>query len=424
MGAAWVEAVRTVYRGRRRAGLLTLVVILAAGACGQGAAARTQSTGDDILVGASISLSGSLGAEGQRTKQGYLMWLEWVNGQGGIVVAGVRHKVRLLLEDDQGRPDLAEGLARKLITQDTVHFLLGPYGSTTTAAVAAVADRAAIPLVEAMGAAMSIFSQGYRYVFAVLSPSDQYMAGVIDMAANLVPRPRTIALLAADDSFSLEVAQSVRAYAPRRGFEVVFSQQYPAGSTELRSLVTQARSQQPDILMNSGHLAEAVAIHRAAKELQLNAKLFAYSVGPSTLDYVPTLGPDADYVFSGSQWTPQVRYRPQMYLTVRDFRAAYKRMFRTLDEPSYHVAGGTAAGLALERAIENAGSLRPDRVRDALAGLDVTTFYGRIRFDPRGVNVYKPMLVEQIQRGRHRTVHPPELADARPEYPTPPWSER
>ena len=381
-------------------------------------------TGSTIVVGASVSLTGSLKDEGRSTSRGYRMWLDWVTARGGIVVGGVRHPVRLVLRDDESRPEQAAQLARALVTEEHAQFLLGPYGSAATATVAAVAEQARIPLVEGNGAARAIFEQGYRYVFGVLSPSDRYMAGVLDMAAGLVGRPRTIALVSADDSFSLEVAQSVEASAPMRGFEVVVSERYRAGSTDLTPFLALAARKKPQILINSGHFEEAVAIHRSARQLALDATIFAYSVGPSTPDFVPKLGPDADYVFSGSQWTPQVRYRPQMYLTVPEYRAAYKRMFRTLDEPSYHVADATAAALALQRALETAGTLRPDRVRDALAALDVMTFYGRIKFDRRGVNVSKPMVVEQIQHGRHHTVYPPDVADARPWYPTPPWSER
>jgi branched-chain amino acid transport system substrate-binding protein len=93
-------------------------------------------------------------------------------------------------------------------------------------------------------------------------------------------------------------------------------------------------------------------------------------------------------------------------------------------DPDYHVAESTAACLALERAIENAGSLDPKKVRDALAALDVTVFFGQIKFDSRGINIYKPMVVEQIQSGVHHTVFPADVADAQPMYPTPAWDQR
>ena len=84
----------------------------------------------------------------------------------------------------------------------------------------------------------------------------------------------------------------------------------------------------------------------------------------------------------------------------------------------------TAAGVALQAAIEHAGSLNRDRVRDALASLDIETFFGRIRFDTQGENSFRSTLVVQIQNGLQLTVWPPELATAMPLYPTPPWATR
>jgi len=147
-------------------------------------------------------------------------------------------------------------------------------------------------------------------------------------------------------------------------------------------------------------------------------------VGPSTPDFITALSKDADYVFDGSQWTPQVKYKQSFYLTSAEYVTAYQKQFATKDDPDYHVAESTAACLALQRAIESSGSLKPDKVRDALASLDVMTFFGRVKFDSRGINTFKPMVVEQIQNGKHHTVWPNDGADARPMDPTPSWSTR
>lgn len=407
-----------------RWGPALVALSMLAAACGGVAAAPQVPVGSDVIVGDAMSLTGSLAQEGRLTEQGYQMWVSWADAQGGVVVGGVRHRIQLVTQDDQSKPDLSAALAANLVKSSGVQFLLGPYGSDTTAAVAAVAEQDHVPLVEGTGAAQSIFSHGYRFTFGIMSLTDQYFARLLDMAAGLTPRPRTIALLAADDSFSQEVADSVRARAPGHGMDIVLSQRYPAGTTDVTTLVARAAAAKPDILINSGHLAEAVAIHKAARAQGLNAKLFAYSVGPSTAEFIADLGPDADYVFAGAQWTPQVSNQRQMYLSTPDYIATYRSLFRTLDEPSYQTAQGTAAGLALQRAMENAGSLDAQAVRDALASLDVMTFYGRLKFDSRGANVSKPMVVQQIQSSRHHTVFPASVADAQVVYPTPPWSRR
>jgi branched-chain amino acid transport system substrate-binding protein len=258
----------------------------------------------------------------------------------------------------------------------------------------------------------------------VLSPAKKYLQGVIDMAATLKPMPTTIALLSADDNFSLEVSAGITSYAPTKGMNVVLYKKYKNGATNLSAEVQAAKAANPDIVLNSGHLQEAIAINKAAKEQKLNAKIFAYSVGPSTPDFISALGKDADYVYGGSQWTPQVKYTPAFYLTVPQYVAAYKAKYPGIGDPDYHVAESTAACLALQRAIENAQSLDPKKVRDALASLDVMTFFGQIKFDSRGLNIYKPMVVEQIQSGAHHTVYPPEVADAQPKFPTPAWDQR
>lgn len=410
-------------RGERFAPILAGLALLLA-ACGTPNTAASPSTGSSIVFGAAVSLTGAQSKEGGLTKQGYDLWLDWINARGGIVINNVKHPVELKYEDDQSQPNLSATLVQKLITDEKAQFILGPYGSAATATDAIVAEKNGIPMVEANGAAQAIFNHGYKYTFGVLSPANKYLTGVLDMAATLSPKPTTIAMLTANDNFSVEVAKAVEEYAPTVGMQVVFTKQYPAAAPDVSGLVSQAKALNPDILMNSGHLAEAVAINKAAKQFGLDAKIFAYSVGPSTPDFIKDLGTDANYVYDGSQWTPQVKYKPAFYLSVADYVKAYEQKYSSSEPPDYHVAESTAACLALQRAIEKAGSLDPTKVRDTLASLDVMTFFGEIKFDSRGINVYKPMVVEQIQNGTHYTVFPSAVANGRPQYPTPPWSSR
>jgi branched-chain amino acid transport system substrate-binding protein len=410
-------------RGERFAPILTGLALLLA-ACGTSNGATSPSTGSPIIFGAAVSLTGAQSKEGGLTKQGYDLWLDWINARGGIVVNNVKHPVEIKYEDDQSQANLSATLVQKLITDEKAQFILGPYGSGATATDAIIAEQNGIPMVEGNGAAQAIFSKGYKYTFGVLSPANKYLTGVLDMAATLSPKPTTIAMLSANDSFSLEVAKAVVDYAPTVGMQVVFNKTYPAAAPDVSGLVSQAKAANPDILMNSGHLAEAITINKAAKQFGVNAKIFAYSVGPSTPDFISALGPDANYVYDGSQWTPQVKYAPAFYLSVADYVKAYEQKYSSSLPPDYHVAESTAACLAFQRAIEKAGSLDPAKVRDALASLDVMTFFGEIKFDSRGLNVYKPMVVEQIQNGTHYTVYPPDVANGKPQYPTPSWSSR
>lgn len=412
---------------RRKRLVMVSLASLAVVGCSMGAASSSPAPkyGDDIVIGIPLAASGNLTQEGGMARQGYDLWLDWVNGtRGGIEVNGVRHRVRLDYQDDASKPDLDSQLAERMITDDGAQFLLGPYGASNTAAAAAVADAHHVPMVSANGSARSIFSKGFHYVFGVQTPAEKNLQVVFDLAASLKPRPATVAMLSADDSFSVEVAKGALDYATSKGFQIVFNQQYPNGSTDLAGLVAQAMALNPDIVVNSGHLLEAVAVNKAARDLRFSAKMFVYSVGPTMPSFVQSLGKDADFVVTGSQWTAQAQYKPDYYLTEAQYVAAYRRKFNTQDEPNYQVADATAAGLALERAIERANSLDPERVRTAMAALDLMTFFGRIKFDANGQNVYKPMMVEQIQSGRRQTIWPAELSGASALYPAPTWAVR
>jgi branched-chain amino acid transport system substrate-binding protein len=410
---------------RRRRLVVLSVAALGVLGCSMGSSAPTPKYGDDVVIGLPLAASGNLSQEGSMARQGYDLWLDWVNGtRGGIEVAGVRHRVRIDYQDDGSKPDQDAQLAERMITQDGVRFMLGPYGASNTAAAAAVADKHHVPLISANGSAHSIFSKGYRYVFGVQTPAEKNLQVVFDLAGTLNPKPATVAMLAADDSFSVEVAKGALDYAAGRGLRLVFNQTYPSGSTDLAGLVAQAKATNPDVVVNSGHLLEAVAVNKAAKDLRFSAKLFVYSVGPTMPSFVQSLGKDADFVVTGSQWTAAAQYRPDYYLTEAQYVAAYRKKFNTQDEPNYQVADATAAGVALERAIEKANSLDPDRVRDALASLDLMTFFGRIKFDTNGQNVFKPMMVEQIQSGRRQTIWPLEVSGVNAQYPAPTWAIR
>jgi branched-chain amino acid transport system substrate-binding protein len=381
------------------------------------------SQGAEILkLGAPLAATGADAREGALTKQGYDLWVETVNALGGITVGGTQYRVEIVYYDDQSKPQISAELTDRLVTQDHVSFLLGPYGSAVTFADAAIAEKYKIPMVEANGAARKIFQQGYTYIFGALSPADEYAAAMLKAATSLTPRPETVAILSADDLFSLEVANGANDWAQHNGLKVVYFQKYPSGASDLSPALTTVKSLAPDILLGSGHLQESLVIMKQAQTLNVNAKFFGFTVGPTTPDFVKALGPAAEYVFASSQWTPDLKYTGPVFGSAM----AYARLFdmKYGFVPDYHAAESSAAALALQLAIEKAGSVDPQKVRDALVALDAMTFYGRIKFDATGLNVYKPMVTVQIQHGTVVTVWPPDVAPVRAVYPTPAWSAR
>ncbi|HEU5229585.1 MAG TPA: amino acid ABC transporter substrate-binding protein [Ktedonobacteraceae bacterium] len=409
--------------------LLALVVLLLLSACGSsGSTPGGQGTGNTLLFGAPISLTGATATEGHLTLEGYQLWVKAVNDQGGIKVGDKTYTVKLKYYDDGSSTTKSAQFTQQLITTDKVNFLLGPYGTAATLQDESIAEQYKIPMVEANGAAKAIFSKGFHYVFGVLSPASEYAKVMLQAALALPTPPQNVAIISADDAFSKEVAAAAKDYATANNLNVVYYKQYPSNSTDLTSVLTALKTSGPngsvpDMILGSGHENEAVTTMKECKQLNINAKLYAFTVGPATPDFTTVLGKDANFVLGSSQWTEQEKYNGvDVFKTPSNYADMYRKEFN--HDPAYQSAESTAAGIAFQQAIGQAGSIDPLKVRDALANLDVMTFYGRIHFDATGANTFKPMATIQIQNGKIVTVFPTDVANAQLSYPTPSFNNR
>jgi branched-chain amino acid transport system substrate-binding protein len=407
--------------------LVALLVLILPGflaACGTSSTAGTGST--VITFGAPVSLTGSLSHEGTDTLHGYQLWADMVNSHGGIKVGGKTYTVAIKYYDDASSAQKSAQFTKQLITADKVNFMLGPYGSAATLTDEVIAQQYQMPMVEGNGAAKAIFAKNNPYIFGVLSPSPEYAGTMIKAALSLPNPPKTIAIINANDSFSTEVADAAKTLAASSGMTVVYTQSYPANATDLSGVLTQIKTAAhgaPDMILGSGHEGEALTTMKQAKQLGINPKLWAFTVGPALPDFITTLGADANYVIGSSQWTPQVQYQGKdLFSTAKNFEQIYKVKYN--QEPSYQSAESAACGLAYQFAIQSANSLDPKAVRDALANLDVTTFYGPIKFSSTGENDTKAMATTQIQSGTLVTIFPTDIANASFQYPTPPFGQR
>jgi branched-chain amino acid transport system substrate-binding protein len=379
---------------------------------------------DTIVFGSPVSLTGNLTKEGHLTQEGYEFWKNYINAHGGLKVGGKTYKVDIKYYDDESKNDSSAQLAERLIDQDHVNFLLGPYGSGTSFTVAQMAERKKVPMVEGNGAAEKIFNQGFKYTFGVLSPARRYLEGVLEMAKAQKPAAQTVAITAASDAFSQEVAQGAALWAQQHGMKVVYNNKYPDTATDVSSVISALKATNPDLVLNAGHVQDALLVQKGLKDQNVQAKGYGYTVGPDTPDFSNSLGKDANDVFGAAQWSDAVKYHaaPGFYRSAKEYAEAFQAVYH--HRADYHNAESSAACLAFQYAIEKAGTLDPDKVRDALANLDVVTFYGILKFDSRGLNVYKPMVVNQIQNGTLVTVWPAALAEAKATWPTPPWGKR
>lgn len=376
-----------------------------------------------IVFAAVVSLTGAQSNEGHLTQEGYDFWAHYANAHGGLRVGTLLYPVEIRYADDASNPAETATRLEGLISQEHIDFILGPYGSGPTFTAAAVAERHGIPMVVSGGAAENTFNQGYHYIVNVMSPARKYLVGIIEFSLRRTPRPSTVAISAANDAFSLEVQQGAVQSANDHGLRVVYADHYDAGdAASIGSAAAAIKAANPDIVLNAGHLQDALLMHRALKAQQVEAKLYGYTNGPDVPEFRNALGPDAEAVVGSAQWSPSVTYEgaPGFYRSARDYAAAFAAEYHHV--PDYHNAEATAAGLAFQYALQRAGTINPSLVREALANLDVVTFFGLLKFDSRGVNVYKPMVVNQVQSGKLLTIYPYRLADAQPVFPAPRWT--
>lgn len=407
--------------------MLILAALLATMLAACGTTSGGGSSTGTLLFGAPVSLTGSLSHEGQDTLNGYQLWADQVNAHGGIKIGGTSYQVKIKYYDDASSSQKSAQLTRQLVTTDHVNFLLGPYGSGATLTDEVIAQQYQIPMVEGNGAAKAIFAKNNPYIFGVLSPTPEYAGTILRAALALPTPPKTIAIINANDAFSAEVADAAKSFAASNGMQVVYSQSYPANATDLTGILTQIKTSAgggvPDMILGSGHEGEALTTLKQAKQLGINPKLWAFTVGPALPDFITTLGGDSNDVLGSSQWTPQVKYQgTDIFGTPANFNQLYQAKYN--QAPSYQAAESAACGLAFQAALEKAGSIDPQKVRDALSALDITTFYGPIKFDATGANVTKPMVTIQIQNGQVVTVYPSNVANASMTYPTPAFGQR
>ncbi len=372
-----------------------------------------------ITLGAAVSETGKYAREGKDTRQGYNTWLQWVNEEyGGIKVGDDRYMVDIVYYDDEGDPDTAANLVEKLITDDEVDFLLGPYSSGLTMSTSAIAEKYGMIMVEGNGSSESIFERGFQNIFAVLTPAGNYAQSALKALSD--QGASSVVIAYEDTAFPTSVGIGAEKWAKEYGMEVLAVETYPVDVADVTAIMTKFRDLDPDVFVGGGHFNDALLFVRAAEELGFSPEM-VITVGPSNPEFVAEVGDSANYIIGPTQWEATMSWEDEYFGTPADFAARYEEMWG--EPPTYQAAESTATALALQLAIEQAGSLEMDAVRQALFDLDAMTFYGPINFDETGKNAAKPMGAIQIQDGVINVVAPPEAAVA-DLIPMVPWDER
>lgn len=400
---------------KRRYVLPALLAVAGLALSGRAAVAQ------DILLGASVQLTGPVANTGRYYRDAYQIAVDKINAAGGVTVDGKQHKLALKILDNQSDVNLSVRQYTQLVTQDKANFLLGGFASNFQLADSVVSEKYQIPMVQGGGASNEIFERGFKYIFGTLAPASNYFGSTVQMMGKLDPVPKKVALLYADDSFDVSVADGTRPLLKDGGFETVVDERYSSNTSDFSTLLSRIKSAQADAVLVAGHETEILNFVRNAKSLAVAPKMYSFTVGVPSEDFRNALGADADYAFGMTAWLPAATLKDRWFGDAVQFAKEYKARYGY--EPDYHAASGAADVETLAMAIEKADSLDPKKVRDALAAIQFDSLYGPIAFGENG-QINLPQTVIQVQDGNVVKIYAAGGFAEQPRYPMPAWDAR
>jgi len=384
-----------------------------------------------VTIGFTASQTGKLNVESTRQINGFSLWIDQVNAAGGIKLAdGTAVTFKAKFYDDESNKDRVQELYTKLINDDKADFLISPYSSGLADAAAVIAEQYSKIMITTGAASDSTYQKGYTLVYQAYTPASRYLTGAFDMLATLDPQAKRVAIIHENEKFSTDVCNAAKTYSENKDYEIVLFEGYDTGATDFAPYINKIPAD-VDAVMGGGHFADGSTFAKQLFEKNVRAKFIALLVAPPEPKFAE-LGDAAFGVIGPSQWEPQAKYTTESAkaaglewygLNVSDFVAAYKAKYS--EDPSYHSAGGYVAGLILQKAIEQAGSLETTKVKAALDGLDMMTFYGHVRFDTaisHGLQIGHEMVYIQWQKDAQgdlvkQVVWPAEGKSAEAVYP-------
>ncbi len=366
-----------------------------------------------LRIGVSLSITGKqYSVQGGYGREGYLLCQKDVNAQGGVL----RRSIEFVIYDDGSDEKTAARNYEKLITEDKVDAVLGPYGSAITEGVADVTEKHRKLMIAPMAATTSIWEKGRRYLIMMLAPVEGLSEGLLDLAAR--NGLKTVAVIKLDGLVANAAADGASELAKTKGLQLVFSETYPNGTTNFSGILSKVKATKPDVLMAASiRLEDLVAITRQARELDLNVSMLSsvpYGLLP---DYYKQLGKDAEFVYSGSFWETSLPYPGN-----QEFVTAYEKEFKRA--PAVQSAGAYAACGLLTETAQRIGSLDSDKLREALLPLKTKTVLGDFAVDERGYQTAHKAITIQWQNGQQVVVWPDDVTSGKPRFPSPPWSQR
>lgn len=387
--------------------LATLGLTVATGAT------EAQAQDKVFRIGAPLALTGGLADEGKKQEDVWKLWADKVNADGGINIGGEMHAVEFVQYDYQTDGKRAGQLAEKLIIDDEVDVLMAPFGSGHTKIVAAVAERYQVPLVACVSSSVSVYDQGFKFLFGTLAPNTGMTESMVAYFLEQMPELGTLAIYGRDDVFPKSMAEAISASAKDAGIEVVYEALYAVGSIDHSAALSAIKATAPDWVYMTGYTQDLILGRKQMQDLGITAPIITMVTGPAYREFIDGLDGLADGVSSSTWWHHATGYEDTqgIWSSTDAFYADFLDMSGG-EDPDYVHGSCAAAADVLADAVIRAGSTDKVAIRDALATTDIATFYGPVNFGENGMNVGRDMPIIQVQDGKIAVLYPAAIANA------------
>ena len=374
-----------------------------------------------IKAGISASITGQFATQGRQALAGLTAWTEYVNAQGGLSLDGQSHSLTLVHYDDGSMAEGAQQNTERLITQDGVDLLFGPYSAGLTTAAAEVAESHSRLMWNHGGAGDALYARGYQKIVSILTSADQYLVGTPLLARQCNPDASKLVILRIDTgAFARVVARGVESAAHELGFTTALDLRYRPSQTRFAEIARHVAELEADLVVGIGRIRHDIATARALASLSNRDQIgLAVVVATPIAEFANDLGQLADGFIGPSQWEPATSVTlpdvgPNSAESLQILAMAAAVAGLPVDYP---MAQALASGLIAGRCAQESGSLEDDALRQAASHLDFTTFYGRFKIDEAGRQVGRSVALIQRQQGRKVVIWPPEQAQSPVSYP-------
>jgi branched-chain amino acid transport system substrate-binding protein len=370
---------------------------------------------ENIRIGFSMALTGiySQGAVSQMNS--YQLWKEDVNAQGGIFVKDLERKlpVEFVYYDDKSSPETAVKVYEKLITQDKVDLVFTPWGTTIHFAVAPLAERYKFPMVGTTAASVKLRDIKSRYFWFLTSCiPDRQMEALVALLGSL--GVKTVAITYVQDLFPRENLQFLQPALEKAKLKTEIVKDYPIGVKDLTTLLSEVKAKKPEALIALSYPADAFLLTGQLQGVQFNPRFLFQLVGPAIAAYGQAFGLATEGIATMGHWSPKAPWPG-----AKEFDERYIKKFQSRPDYLDSIESYTGCQI-LQQAVEKAGTLDREKIRDVIAGNEFSTISGNIRF--KGTeNRVTPSMILQYQKGDLEIVYPKETATAKALYPKPEW---